>query len=92
MGVKQLTLTDLTLIHDNAVGNFVALPGRCRLPGMIRDLNDDEKRTLSYFLACASHLNRCGVGDPKLIEELLPRPYTAVQEVLEDEQYSVSTK
>jgi hypothetical protein len=89
--MKRFSPSDLVLIKDNAIKNFIALPGRCRLPGMLRDLDEDEKRTIAYVQACVSHLSRHGAIAPGAFDELTPKPYTEVQEVVEGQDYSVAS-
>lgn len=80
--MAQLTHRDLVLIRSNAIEEFVRFPTRCRLPGMIADLNDDDKRSLAYLKAAMSTLSRLGALTGPV--DVVPEPYTAVQEVIDD--------
>lgn len=45
----MLTQQDLATIKDWARKAFVSMPARARLPGMVTDLTEDERRTLALL-------------------------------------------
>lgn len=82
---SSFTIQTLNEFRDGAIGQFLAYPGRCRLPKMTRDLKEDELRILAFYDASIGILNRMGVLDPKKLATALPYVYTHVQEVIEDQ-------
>lgn len=84
--------TDLEEVRDRAVTRFRDYPTRGRLSGMRFDLDDSQKRTLAMFEASIEVLNRMGLLDRSKLERAAPRIWTVVQEVIEDESYSVSIR
>jgi hypothetical protein len=90
MKAKHLTQADVQLIRDGAIQHFTKMPTRCRLPGMVRDLNDDEKRIIAFFEASVTHLNRVGVTSPEAVAAVVPQLFTVTQEVIEQEAASYS--
>ena len=79
----MFTLQDLTMLRDRAIRLFGDYSGRCRLPGMTRDLTEDERRMMAFYEASAIHLSQFDAGPVNIID-FLPAPYTAVNEVVED--------
>ena len=75
---------DLELIRSDTIARFNAIPTRCRLTGMTRDLDENEKRIIAYISASLVHLNRLGITKPEDLEGLFPEVFTEVQEVIED--------
>lgn len=78
----------LELIRGAAVTRLIAMPGRCRLQGMTRDLTADECRTLAYFEASVEALNRMELplslpDFPKLIT------FTLQHDILDEEMEGV---
>lgn len=65
---KRITEHDLSLIHSSAIARYVAIPARTRLPGMIRDLNESEKRSIAFLEASAECLTRLGCMEPGALD------------------------
>jgi hypothetical protein len=51
---------------------------------MVRDLDDSEKRVMATFEASVEVLNRLGVLDLDKLEGVMPHPFTATHEVLDE--------
>jgi hypothetical protein len=83
-----LTPQDYVEVRGAAIRDYVALPYRCRMRGMIVDLNDDEMRALAYMNATIEMLSRKGLLDPKTV--MGPSVYTEVQDVVAEDTYGVS--
>jgi hypothetical protein len=72
------------MIRDKAVSYLISYSPRCRLEGMIVDLNDEEKRSMAYLESCVMVLNQLGCIDVSKFKVAFPPPYTRVQEVIPD--------
>lgn len=84
--MRKLDARDLFLIRDSAIQHYIDIPARSRLPGMTRDLTEDEKRSLSYLEACVECLSRLGAVKQEVIEEALPQlfQHTYLADHIED--------
>jgi hypothetical protein len=77
-----ITAQDHSDVRDKAIRNIIRLPTRCRMRGMIVDLNFYERRALCYLDATIEMLSAKGLVDPSKI--MGPAVYTEVQEVLDE--------
>lgn len=75
-----VTIQEVHLVKSAAIRDFIKIPTRCRMEGMLRDLVDDEKRVLAYISATIEMLARLGV-DVSQVKG--PSVQTIVQEVIE---------
>ena len=78
--MPEVTIADLRQVRDGAIRKFINIPTRCRMSGMIKDLDDDEKRVLAFVDATLTMLSRLGV-DVSQVKG--PSVTTIVQEVIE---------
>jgi hypothetical protein len=78
--MPEVTISDLRQVRDGAIRKFIHIPTRCRMAGMLHDLNDDEKRVLAFVDATLTMLSRLGV-DVSAVQG--PAVHTVVQEVIE---------
>lgn len=81
---RQFEPSDIVSLRDEATKRFISYPHRLRLPGMNRDLNDDDKRALAFFEASVQVLNRLGALDFQHFEAIKPAPFTAGHEVIDE--------
>lgn len=56
----SFTLQELIDLKDLSLRGFQEMPGRCRLPGMARDMTVEEKVAVAYYQASFTLLNRQG--------------------------------
>ncbi len=75
---------DLRDTMDQVHRRYVGYPTRIRLEGMIRDLDEKEKLAMAHFEASVEILNRLGVLDRAKLEGVMPAPFTAGHEVLDE--------
>lgn len=85
-------IRDIIAIREGAIQTLVALSPRCRLEGMVTDLTESDKLAIAWTGSVMMHLNRVGITPPELTQGFFPEPYTAVQEVIDDDTCSISTK
>lgn len=78
--MPEVTIQEIHLVKSAAIRDFIRLPTRCRMNGMVRDLVDDEKRIVAYISATIEMLGRLGV-DVSAVKG--PSVTTIVQEVIE---------
>jgi len=83
----KFTYQDIMEIRDKAIKRFSRYPTRHRLDGMTQDLNTDDQRVMAFFEAAVEVLNNKGVLDATKLAEMVPHPYTAGHEVVDDETY-----
>jgi hypothetical protein len=79
--------SDLIAVREGAIKAFVAISGRCRLPGMVKDLTADDRRVLAFVIAAMQHLIRLGVVTAEQAEPLFPETFTLTQEPLDEQMY-----
>lgn len=87
IGPKVLPVFDNRVIHDlidQTHRRYVGYPTRIRLSEMKRDLNERERLTMAGFEAAVEILNRLGVLDRSMLQKILPAPFTADHEVLDE--------
>lgn len=87
----EFRYADIAWVRSKAIEEFNNLPTRCRLAGMTSDLKDDDKRFIAIILASISYMSREGALKEGAFA-LLPRPFTASQEVVEGEVVSYNVK
>lgn len=85
---NEITIQDVRDVNGAAVRDFIKLPGRCRMRGMIVDIGDDDKRVLAFINATIEMLSRKGLVNPTGI--IGPSVYTEVQEVIDEGTYGAS--
>ncbi len=71
-------------LRGHTLKRYLALPTRIRLAGMNRDLNDTERQAMAFFEGAVEVLNRLGVLDRDKLDEIMPAPFTAGHEVLDE--------
>lgn len=88
--MPKLTAQDLLMVSDHARRTYISFPTRLRLDGMTRDMTDQERRELADLEASVIVLNGLGALRPEVIKEVMPAPYTHVQEIIEEGLYATS--
>jgi len=87
VGPQPLPKFDQRAIHaliDQTHRRYIGYPTRIRLSEMKRDLNERERLTMAAFEAAVEILNRLGVLDREKLQLILPAPFTAGHEVLDE--------
>jgi hypothetical protein len=82
--MEKFSLSVIHEVRDHTHKRLMAYPTRIRLYSMKRDLNEGEKLTMAGFEAAVEVLNRLGVLDRVKLGEILPSPFTAGHEVLDE--------
>lgn len=81
---EKFTYTTLREVWSHSIGRLTRYPTRQRLEGMNRDLNQQDKIVMAYFEASVEVLNRLGVLDRDKLDAIMPAPFTASHEVLDE--------
>jgi hypothetical protein len=87
---RKLSFTDLIDVRDKGIRNFVRYAPRLRLPGMIKDLDEHDKRSLAFFEAAVEVLNNLGVLDYDRFMATWQEPFTEIQEVITEQTYGAN--
>lgn len=72
----KLTIKELSLLKEHAINGFIAIPHTCRLPGMDRDLTENEKRSYAFLEASIMCLNGLGLINQLALEAFEARLVT----------------
>lgn len=83
--VRRFDFTDLIALRDRAIRRYVNFPSHIRLDSMIVDLDESDKRSLAYLEAAVEVMNSLGLVFRTRLDATMPRPYTASQEVNDEE-------
>jgi len=83
--MSKFTHADLTSIRDKAIKLVTFGSARCRLEGMARDLTAHEQVSLAYFEASVEVMNRLGVLDRTKLDGVMPTPFQADHDVIDEE-------
>jgi hypothetical protein len=84
---EKFKYPDICAIRDAAIRKFVSYPTRARIDGMIVDLDDSDRRALAFFEASIEVANRLGLIDSTKLDAVMPRIYTEIQEVIDEQTY-----
>jgi hypothetical protein len=66
----SIKIEDISLLRDMAIKRYVDLTQTGRLPGMSRDLYEDERRAIAFLEASINTLNRLGVINQTALDKL----------------------
>lgn len=88
--ISKFDYTHVGAIRDAAVRRFIGYPYRARIGNMVVDLDDSDKRALAFFEASIEIMNQLGLIESSRLERVMPRVFTEVQEVNNEQTYGSS--
>jgi hypothetical protein len=75
-----MSIANINALREKSIQRYISYPAHCRLPGMHRDITDEERRWVACLDAALELLRSKGVDVP---EYLIPKPYEHISEVIE---------